>query len=494
MLRIIKTVVTSSWPESVDVIGSLLSESQLLSKNEVDCLLRIQSDYKDGGVFSSRALLTEQFPSIMFGWDNTDSLESITDLKLYVSRFLSDRKKLKASDELLKLSDLVQKKGLTVEDLENLRAFLTEEPAEKKNPLDFDFLEDFRLEQAKDKGYKTFVPEIDEQVRNGFDTGGLISIFAFTSQFKTTFAQNICYKNAAEGKNSVYISLEVPKRMIQWKMLLSFAQSRGFKIHPTYWDVFTNADWTTQNNFGLYDYLFQEISEKFKNLPGKIIVYDESDFPQYTEAAFRRKLEEADDLVEGNLHGVFWDQASLLKFNDNKRSYSYAGEAINHFIDFIRKLGSTFRKDKNGNWRLLTNFVLAQANRQSFLNVAKETEDPGRYALTGIAEANEIERASWYVMSVFANEDLRQKKQATTQLLKNRNGRVIEDPIRVFCDGRTGLFGSELDIRDIRFQNENYSNSTQYNQTTPEPAVPEHDFSTSSPFDDIFGENLGNGF
>lgn len=494
MLRIVKTIVTSSWPESVDVISSLLSESQLLSKNEVDCLLRIQSDYKNGGVFSSRALLSEQFPSIMFGWENTYSLESITDLKLYSSRFLSDRKKLKASDELLKLSDIVQKKGLTVEDLENLRAFLTEEQTEKQNPMDFNFLEDFHLEQAKDKGYKTFVPEIDEQVRNGFDIGGLISIFAFTSQFKTTFAQNICYKNAAEGKNSVYISLEVPKRMILWKMLLSFAQSRGFKMHPTYWDVFTNTEWTAEHNFGLYEYLFEDISEKFRNLPGKIIVYDESDFPQYTEAAFRRKIEEADDLVGGNLHGVFWDQASLLKFNDNKRSYSYAGEAINHFIDFIRKMGSAFRKDKNGKWRTLTNFILAQANRQSFLNVAKESEDPGRYALTGIAEANEIERASWYVMSVFANEELRQKKQATTQLLKNRNGRVLEDPIRVFCDGRTGLFGSELDIRDIKFQENNDINTVQQRRPSVSSSNYDNVFSTSSPFDEMFGENFGNEF
>lgn len=444
MKRLVKGIVSGSVESPEEVIGMLLESPELLSDSELKLVRRLKSDKEDGGEYPSIFLLKEEFPDVLFGVEDEESLPDSKSARVYANRFLEDRRRIKVGKILFDLSESVQKHGLLLEDVESLRNYVKMDEDEKEDPTFFDFLQDIEVETSRPKGYMTFVDEIDDDIK-AIDEAAMVSIFAFTSQYKTTFAQNICWKNAVLGKNTVYISLEVPKRMIWWKMVFSFAQQEQFRYHPTYWEVFTNHEWTEKNRPEVVEYLFSDIIPAFEKMKGKIIVYDETDFPEYTEAIFRRKIEDADDAVGGNLNGVIYDQASLLKFTDaTRRNESYSGETINRFISFIRRMGNAFRKNPDGTWRRLTNIVLAQANRKSFLDVAKDKENLGRYSLTGIAEANEIERASSYVMSVFTCEEMRKANEATVQLLKCRNGHVIEEPIRVFCDGRSGLFGKAV--------------------------------------------------
>ena len=442
MKRLIATFFSRKVKDVDTFIQRLLNEGELLSNTEIKLLNKILSDLKLSDTALSVSLFKEEFPEFFYEIEKEEILKDDIAITNYIYRFQDERRKLKVSKHLLELSDIVSKDGLSYKDIEKLKTFIKEDEKDKKDLLFFDYMKDMEDEFKRPKGYKTFIDEVDKEiVAIDSSEGSLVTIFAYTSQYKTTFAQNICWKNAVEGKNSVYISLEVPKRMIYWKMVFAFAQNEKFKYHPTYWDMFTNREWTTKNKPELYEYLYNDILPAFEKIPGKIIVYDGSDFDEYEEAFFRRKIEEADDAMGGKLDGVFWDQASLLKFTSARKSESYSGEIINRFVSFIRKLGNAFRKTEEGEWRYLTNFILAQANRESFQKASNDKDTPGRYSLTAIAESNEIERASTYVFSVFTNDEMRMNKEATVQLLKSRNGRIIEEPMRVNVDGKSGLFG-----------------------------------------------------
>ena len=442
MKRLIATFFSRKINDLDIYLQRLLKEGELLSSTEINLLRKIESDAKITNDVFAPSLYKEEFPELFFELEKEEPLEDDKAISAYIYRFQDERRKLKLSKKLLELSDVVSQKGLSYQDIEELREFVTDDKEENKDILYFDYMKDMEDEFKRPKGYKTFVDEIDKNIiAINSAEGSLVTIAAFTSQYKTTFAQNICWKNAVEGKNSVYISLEVPKRMIYWKMVFEFAQLQRFKYHPTYWDMFLNKDWTTKKKPELYEYLYNEIIPEFNKIPGKIIVYDGSDFEDYREADFRRKIEEADDAIGGTLDGVFWDQASLLKFSGTKKGESYSGEVINRFVSFIRKMGNAFRKNKDGEWRFLTNFVLSQINRGGYERVSTNKDNPGRYKLSDIAESNELERASSYVFTVYTNNEMRQNNEATIQLLKSRNGRVMEEPMRITVNGRTGFFG-----------------------------------------------------
>ena len=442
MRRLIATFFSRKVNDLDIYLQRLLQEGQLLSLPEIKLLKKMESDAKIANGTFSVSLYKEEFPELFYEIEKEEPLEDDKAISVYIYRFQDERRKLKLSKRLLDLSDIVSQKGLTYQDLEELRSYVIDDKEKEKDLLYFDYAKDMEDEFRRPKGYKTFVDEIDKNIiAINSSEGSLVTIAAFTSQYKTTFAQNICWKNAVEGKNSVYISLEVPKRMIYWKMVFEFAQSEQFKYHPTYWDIFLNKDWTMKKKPELYEYLYSTIIPEFNNIKGKIIVYDGSDFDEYREADFRRKIEEADDAIDGQLDGVFWDQASLLKFSDVRKGESYSGEVINRFVSFIRKMGNAFRKNKDGEWRYLTNFVLSQINRGGYERVSNNKECPGRYKLSDIAESNELERASSYVFTVYTNDEMRKNNEATMQLLKSRNGRIMDEPMRITVDGKTGLFG-----------------------------------------------------
>lgn len=118
------------------------------------------------------------------------------------------------------------------------------------------------------------------------------------------------------------------------------------------------------------------------------------------------------------------------------------GEIINQYISFIRRLGIRFRRDKENptQWRKLTNVVLAQTNRTGWQRAVKNN---GRYTLTALSEANELERASSYVVTLFTNEDMKISKEASAQLLKSRYGQTIYEPINIFADPERYIVGEE---------------------------------------------------
>ena len=85
--------------------------------------------------------------------------------------------------------------------------------------------------------------------------------------------------------------------------------------------------------------------------------------------------------------------------------------------------------------------MLSQSSREGWKEADKSN---GRYRLTALAEANELERASSLVLSVYCTDTLKQMKSAKVQILKNRDGEVWPEPIETYADFAYYEFGETM--------------------------------------------------
>lgn len=240
----------------------------------------------------------------------------------------------------------------------------------------------------------------------------------------TTTTANIVYRNVYEyGYNFAYISLEITRL----ELLLGFWCLHS--LHEKF-DKSKRLNTRDVRNGTLTEeqkrYLFDVIVPDFENnSKGKLRIIDEGDFHNFSEGEIIQKLEEIDDEFDKKLDGVVLDHANLCKFYE--KSSDNVGEATNRFVSLFRRLSNAFRLDpETGNMRGLTTILLAQTNRMGWHEAAKKG---GAYDLSALAEANELERCSSVVMTVFHDKNSSKLNELKVCLLKNRYGAAHEEPI-----------------------------------------------------------------
>ena len=256
----------------------------------------------------------------------------------------------------------------------------------------------------------------------------------------TTFAINIGYNNTYKmGYNVVYISLEVPKEDIIYNILSRHSFDSKFTKYPY---IGHRRIRQCELNPEEEEFVFEEVLNDFmEEGKGDLVILDETDFKSFTFPEIRKKLEEVDERI-GGIDAIIWDHANLFKFSESDKRLSQ-NDIINEYVSWIRQIGIKWVKDEEtGNYRQLTNIILAQANRQGW---KKADKNGGRYDLTAIAEANELERCAYRVLALYTNEDLKQSKEVLVQILKNRSGPTLYEPVSVFADPVPYVIGDEME-------------------------------------------------
>ena len=179
------------------------------------------------------------------------------------------------------------------------------------------------------------------------------------------------------------------------------------------------------------------------NKKGLFFIFDEDDFSNFSFSEIRKKLYQVDDICKDKtghgLDALIVDHVGLMKFSDNTNSVGKSEYSIiNDYVSFFRRLTLSFRKYDDGSVSQLATIILAQANRAGF---DAATKKKGNYSLTAIAEANEIERASYRIFSIWTNDELKFAKECMVCILKNRGGQTVQDAFSVTFDGERYLFG-----------------------------------------------------
>lgn len=405
----------------------LISEANV---NILDTYLQICKTLKKK---PSIELLKQKFPTLSF-----DNLQPLTYTQLEESIKLDiDRLRHKdMSFQLMNISNRVNAGGLTEDIIEELAGFTKDDSSEKEYVNIFDNIAGIYENASKVKGIPTGISQVDEKT-GGLQPGTFNTLAGFAGAGKTTAAVNIAYNALSEGKNVCYITLEVPKVDMGYNFLSRHSFEKEFK-KPISHSVIKKKELSKDDS----KYLFEEVLPNFnEKLGSHLYILDETDFEAYTFRALEAKMKECNAISESKngsgIDLVIVDQAQLLKFGGGISSAGNETSVINLYVSFFRQQAINFLHSK----RSCTILMLSQINRDGYTYASKHE---GRYSLTSLAEANELERASAMVISLYSDESLKASKQVSIQLLKSRNGETIVDPVLTFMDPVYYVFGSEV--------------------------------------------------
>lgn len=376
----------------------------------------------------------------------------ITDLRVYIFNVIDLRINAYIHDRMTQLNQKVKSEGITNEiaDEFNKLQGLSNRNKAKEIDINIDSREEYERKKLRPAGLITGIKEIDDRI-GGMNAGTVTTIAGFTGQFKTSWSLNIARLNAYElGYNIVYISLETPKQDMNWNLLSRHSYEMKFpKYNFVGHDRMRRCELTQEEE----DFIFNEVEADLKgeyvdangvsHKRGRVIILDESDFNTFSFGEITAVLEKVDDELNGMLDAVVVDYVQLCKFSGSGIT-SDANAQINSYVTFFRRLSQNFRKeispDGEETVRQLTMILLAQLNRGGW---QKAVRNNGVYQLDALADANELERGSARIFTTYTTEDMKARKSAQVQILKNRTGQTLYEPVTVYADGEAYVFMDE---------------------------------------------------
>lgn len=448
MISVLKSILGKSQGEVQSILEMIQApETQkLLSDQEKDYYKFISDTVKASTMSPSEELFLAKFSeyTVPFKKEENKAL-SLSDALVQLSVVLRKRKNQKVSSELMKMATSVMENGLTREDADKINSLVQEESLDEEKDVTRsaeDFKEFYQKKKELPAGLVFGVKEIDDKV-GGVAPGMCATIGGFTGGGKSTWAINIAYLNSKVNKyNVAYISMEMTKEDVLYDLLCRHSTEKKFDKYPFIGhQKIRQCAMTPEEE----DYLMNTVLPDYYATGGEIRILDETDFKTMSKLELRQKLQEIDDEMIAKtgypLDAVFWDHMNLFKFSGSNKGQS-EGSAINEYASFVRQLGLNFRRDpKTGEKRKLSMFMLAQINREGWKRAVK---NKGAYDLRSLADANELERASSVIVSIFTDDDLKGAKEAVACLLKNRNGAPIGNTVSLYADMEAYLVGDEM--------------------------------------------------
>lgn len=295
-------------------------------------------------------------------------------------------------------------------------------------------LEDkYSVEQDKTL-ISTSITKIDNIGAN-FMKGTINTVFGYTGSFKTMYCTNVAYKAMCDGLNVCYISLEISEENMYYNFLSRYSNESEFAKTICHVDLKQRKLQCEDK-----DYVFKQILPTFKEKLSKhLIILDEctADVDNYLDLTVLLKKVD-DEFIKRTEKGVdlvIVDHINLLKFNQVNNMNDYS--RVNHWMSFFRKNSINFV----GRQKPVCFLIAAQSSRSGYEYAVNHG---GVYTLYGIAEGNEIERASTNVISIYADADLKNNMQALMQVLKGRDCEEMEEPITVKVNAKNYYIGDNL--------------------------------------------------
>lgn len=442
MLNIVKSILNSSDDARASVITLIYEDlSKDLNPQELSVFKYLYDSWITYSKFPTEEIFLNKFPEYKASLSESQFL-SQDSLEYYKSEFIEKHKRITASKKLLLMAQSVVESGLKPENIESLRDLATvniEDNVLLQNSNVIDLYEDAKKKGSN--GIKTYIPEID-QIIGAIEPGTVSVIAGYSGHGKSSWAVNMAYKAAKEGRNIVYISLEIPERDLLYDLISLHSTDLKFGIEPIPHSSIRKRtlDKKQEHNFKI-------VADDFnKNILPNLHILTERNFKEFSYGEVRDILYKVD--AKKQIDCLFVDHANLLKFYASAK-YSNPYEGVNDFVSFFRKMAICF-KIEEGVDRQLAVILLAQCNRTGWIKAANAgKKDPtmeGRYDTTALSESNELERASSYTMFVYSSESMRLSKEARVSLVKSRFGQTHEDPISVNFIPEFYQFGEMSDI------------------------------------------------
>lgn len=268
---------------------------------------------------------------------------------------------------------------------------------------------------------------------------GVNIIAGLTGHGKSMVANTIAYREVKNGKNVLFISLEIVKRNIYYQMLSihSFA-TRNENEYISHSTIKKHQLSGEQEAF-VFDTLWKE----FNNLDGNLFILDEWDFDTSSSEQLQEQLflveEYAQTTTGHGLDLIIVDYIQLLKtYSDTGITKEY--DSLNMWTNDFRRISCNFL----GQNHEIPIVLLSQLNRDAMndeieiakkvnknkcLPAGKQKAVPDiKLGLSQIAGCIEICKAATTIFAIYSNESLKVSNQCWFFMLKNRDGACNEEP------------------------------------------------------------------
>lgn len=432
ILPIIKATLSTDV-DHLSVVFQELDGCPYILDNERSWIEYIKHTIQSTHIAPTEQLLEIKFPQIkQLNLDSVESL-SVESLNVYLRQFIKSRQDRFFSQSLMEISYEVSKGGLTDELQDKAFKLVTATRTNQKeegysNPFDT-FIQEYKERKLKPKGLKTYIQSLDEEI-GGMNVGTVNTIMGFVGSFKTTFAMNIVYNNIVhEGYKVCVVSLEMTKNELLNNLVARHSYDQKFNKKPF---ISSKKIRNTSLSDEEEDVIFNEVFLDFSQYKDNLHILDQSDFTTFSELEFEYQFDLADQALNG-MDAFIVDHIGLLKYA-GEQSRRNEFEVMNAYMRFFQ--GQTVNFLHRG--RQVTSIILAQANRDGYLRAIR---NDGNYDLRAISEANEIERSSYRVFSVFTDENLKLSKELKVGLIKHRGGSTLSAPVSCFCEPDAGVIG-----------------------------------------------------
>lgn len=259
------------------------------------------------------------------------------------------------------------------------------------------------------------IPQLDYYI-GGMDYGTLNVIAAPVSSFKTTIAISTAYHACFnEGKNVIYLTLEVTPSKVMFDLIARHAYEMGYNIPAS---SLKKGKLTPEEKE-----IFKEVKRDWKlKCKGNIKIIGTENIREYTptylEAYIQKKKEEM-----GGLDMLYIDYLNLFKnkIPPSMKLDQYA--ALNFYTQFFTDMSIRLH------YILI---MLCQVNRAGTEKLDTQASKDGGKKLastTVFAEANEVERSASVALILHATRAMKNSGNVDIFLVKNRDGACPEEPI-----------------------------------------------------------------
>ena len=496
MIQIVKSLLGNSDSEFDAELQIILSEenSKLLSSDEREVFLYLSREYKLNKQFPTEEIFLLKYSQYRYQLQELEPL-SISDFRYYRKQFITKHLNIYKSKILHKMAIEAAADGISPEMAEIVRKQATFDNDVEEETLSF--RERYTRTMKESSGIKTFVEQIDDSI-GAIPKGAMCTLAGFTGSFKTTWAVNMAVKNALAGKNIAYISLEITKDQLEYSIFSLFSNDQRFS-RMGYSAIEHQKIRQNKLSVDELNFLCDVLEPEYRRvIEPNFHILDRTNFKTYSESEIIDALYQLDDAKQ--IDAIFVDHVGELAFKSPLYNGNNVGAIINKYVSFFGELTVDFRK-KDGEKRNVTTVLLAQTNRSGFkeaaasykkLNQVNRPGDRGQqmstqvegYRLTALSDSNELERFSSLVMTVFADNVMKEAHQAYVQVLKTRYGENLQ-PTPVDIDPAVYKFGGDASVDESELSVDLIDSLSQCSLAQKTAGTPI--YNDTSVDDDIFG-------
>lgn len=404
---------------------------------EKECASNIQQFYLDNQCFPSVELIKKHYPH----WCEADIQPSTPETLMHHWREKSQsRNAMKLASMMSELSAELMDGNVSFDDaaksldeLTSDRGYGVEDPIKIESITDHDL----EAEMAREPSGITFGIEELDHICRGIESGSAVVIGGYTGSFKSSFGICMGVQNAIKGISSAFLSLERPAAILKNQALSCFSFMPQYPDSPIgHMEILKRALRPDQ----LDD--LKEIQRIMAEQPGKIEIFGGHDIRPNVATGIVPSMKWLAD--RGHTYLVI-DHAQLVKYympgtGDISGVDRFIKETTDEAVR-LNSLGYDFRV-----------IFMSQINREAY---KKASRRGGQYDLTALAEYNELERTASYIVTLYANEELKAVNELRVQLLKHSYGPTIEEPVAVFVDPSCSVVGgpSAMEVFDASESN-----------------------------------------